>query len=77
MSLKKVNLSFIQLISLKKKISGWIFVSLIINRWCIIFYKQNSWGIMPLNPIASNENLTIIKGDVTDPEELAEVYISF
>jgi len=39
----------------------------------VTVYDLFNWGIMPLNPIASNENLTIIKGDVTDPEELAEV----
>jgi len=39
----------------------------------VTVYDLFNWGIMPLNPIASNENLTIIKGDVTDPDELAEV----
>jgi len=39
----------------------------------VTVYDLFNWGIMPLNPIASHENLTIIKGDVTDPDELAEV----
>jgi len=39
----------------------------------VTVYDLFNWGIMPLNSIASNENLTIIKGDVTDPDELAEV----
>jgi len=39
----------------------------------VTVYDLFNWGIMPLNPIASHENLTIVKGDVTDPEELAEV----
>jgi len=39
----------------------------------VTVYDLFNWGIMPLNPIASHENLTIIKGDVTDPEALAEV----
>lgn len=53
---------------------GSTMVPMLLNEgYNVTIFDQFNWGVMPINPIANNENLTVIKGDVTDKDAVAEL----